>query len=133
MRRTQSIENLWALVMNLCTQLGGLSNVLVMFRDRILDEQTTSACRCSATRALLHLVAVAGSERSRLRELDFQQQLRGLQERLRPGQLHEKESPQDVVFRLHSEEKLLPALRRMLTDGTLTLDDIDPPPCEAWE
>ena len=42
-RRTQSVENLWALVMNLCTPLGGLSNVLKLFQDRILDEQTTSA------------------------------------------------------------------------------------------
>jgi len=47
--------------------------------------------------------------------------------------LLEDESPQETVRRLHSDGKLLLALRRILTDGTLTLDDIDPLPCEAWE
>ena len=133
-RRTQSVENLWALVMNLCTQLGGLSNVLKLIRERILDEQTSSACRCSATRALLHMVAVSDKERMRLQQMGDQVQLRQLAsahlEQLR-RLADQEQSPEEFIRRLHAEGKLVPIIRVMLDDGTLTLDDIESPPHTA--
>jgi len=133
-RRTQNVENLCALVMNLCTQLGGLSNVLKFFRDRILDEQTTSACRCSATRALLHLVVVSDKEHMRLQQMGDQVQLQQLAsahlEQLR-RLADQEQSPEEFIRRLHAGGELVPIIRVMLDDGTLTLDDIESPPHTA--
>lgn len=84
------------------TDLPGLAK---MFGEHLLDPLITPAQRLKIARTIwhMHLSAMASVE--------------------------PPSSDPDILCRqLHADHKLIPVIRRLLEDGTLGLDDIDPPP-----
>lgn len=107
MRRSETPRQLSNVMQTIAERVGGLPSLIQLWVEMISDKRASGQRRLSSMQTLLHVLMVCDLR-------SFQQQAQA--------------TPAAVVAALHRQGELVPILRRMLNEGALTLDQLDPPP-----
>lgn len=81
----------------------------------LLENEPPSGWKVKLYSAIIHATAVADQERT-----------------LKATQATSP-TPEQFVRDLHTTRRLAPILREMYSDGSLSFDDMDPPPSESYD